>query len=70
MGRQGSTAQEQRGPHFYNKEEEGGEKTTLLLILLPHSWVNIKAYTMNIGVHVSFQIIFCLCWIYAQEWDC
>ena len=26
MGRQGSTAQEQRGLHFYNKEEEGGEQ--------------------------------------------
>ena len=55
MGRQGSTAQEQRGLHFYNKEEEGGEKTTLLLILLPHSWVDVKTYIVSFSFEPTWS---------------
>ena len=28
----------------------------------------VISIVMNMGVHVSFQISFCLFWIYAQEW--
>ena len=35
-----------------------------------HVLAIVNSASVNIGVHVSFRISFCLFQIYAQEWDC
>ena len=35
-----------------------------------HDLAVVNSVTMNIGVHVSFQISFCLFQIHSQEWEC
>ena len=34
-----------------------------------HVLAIVNSAAMNIGVHVSFQIIYSFAWIYAQDWD-
>ena len=34
-----------------------------------HVLAIVNSAAMNIGVHVSFQIIYIFAWIYAQDWD-